>query len=1181
MKRQKRLCGILSWLLTLALVLGDFAPVFTVRAEDAEGGIAVWSEEQGEDGSVSGPETAQTVSGTDAVSDDELTETVSDPDAAEPEGEEADEGAEGEAEIPDPDEAALTVRIRVKYGQTEARKAAVSVNDLRASKSVAKLAYDYDLEKKAMQRAAEVAFYFSETRPNGEKYTDILKKEIVEKGVQELRFRGNDNAAAAVGKWMEGSSDQLMKDGFKYVAIGHAALDGEHYWVIEYTNVEMKASDAPKADDSETDVEMNVQEGLITGLEVTPSVADNSKLNIEYNKETALPVFSCRLAVNGHEPAGKTVPVKGEKVEWKLADKDFAKIKDGKITGLVERGDSKVSATVSLCGRSKDFNYKLHIVVHPSSVVFSEKEKSLEMDEEYQLVWTVLPDDADDKSVTFKLGKGTENLAVSKKGLVTAMGNGTGEVIVETVDGKKTDVCRISVSTNQSVAMPVLDPSTGIIREGESFRLSSDTPLATIRYTLDGSEPSAVSGNVYSGPFTITEDCMLKAVACKELYFGKEGEEITKSFLTSAKLEQKLYVLGDNWGDVEEDDREQWGTSDKVPAGLWVAAASIPELPYTGQAYKPDLFRVYDHTALLRPGTDYTITYKNNVNAGKAIAVFKFKGNIQGKLNREFTITPAAIGGAEVSASDGIWTGSVIVPKVTVKWNGKILKENVDYAVSCDRQLKDEGDYELTITGKGNLNGSVTCAYSIIKQASVLDLSAAKIGKIPDQKWIAEGYVSGNQLKDKKGNAFVLSVKIGKQEVPAGDYETEILHGNAVGTATLRIKGNGTKTAGYKDISFKIKGTDISKAVTVAKIADQTYTGTPLTPEVTVTAKSGYLITEACYNCVYSKNVKAGTAKVTIYGVEQQGFSGKISKSFRIVKANLNDLQAAGRLEIDYDKETVYVKGGEKPLVLVSYKAGEDLVVLEEGKDFTLKCGNNKNVAAATDKNAPWFQVVGKGSYSGKSNKILYSITAKSLGHVTAVVPDVEYKAGKPTVKCMGKVTVTDENGKKLKMGTDLDTERSILRYLENTYVKRGTVEKCYVKAGDPVEKNDIAPVGTALTQVFYYKEGGNYCGTLRINLKVVDTGRELSAAKAKIANQFYTGEAVTLTKDQINPTIRGTAIPKDCYDIVAYEKNTKIGTAKVTIEGRNGYGGRASFSFKIVKQPADRWVAGSGKPQK
>ena len=64
---------------------------------------------------------------------------------------------------------------------------------------------------------------------------------------------------------------------------------------------------------------------------------------------------------------------------------------------------------------------------------------------------------------------------------------------------------------------------------------------------------------------------------------------------------------------------------------------AIESKTYTGEEIKPAV-EVKDGEALLVLGTDYEITYQDNVNAGTAKALVTFKGNYKGNSEKEFTI---------------------------------------------------------------------------------------------------------------------------------------------------------------------------------------------------------------------------------------------------------------------------------------------------------------------------------------------------------------------------------------------------------------------------------------------------------------------------------------------------------------------------------------------------------------
>ncbi len=62
-------------------------------------------------------------------------------------------------------------------------------------------------------------------------------------------------------------------------------------------------------------------------------------------------------------------------------------------------------------------------------------------------------------------------------------------------------------------AAPVFSPAAGTYSGGQFVTISSTTPGAKLRYTIDGSTPTQTSGTIYSGPVTIGKTTLLKAVA--------------------------------------------------------------------------------------------------------------------------------------------------------------------------------------------------------------------------------------------------------------------------------------------------------------------------------------------------------------------------------------------------------------------------------------------------------------------------------------------------------------------------------------------------------------------------------------------------------------------------------------------------------------------------------------------
>lgn len=85
------------------------------------------------------------------------------------------------------------------------------------------------------------------------------------------------------------------------------------------------------------------------------------------------------------------------------------------------------------------------------------------------------------------------------------------------------------------------------------LKLSTDTPDAAIRYTTDGSEPTATHGQTYSGPLLITTTTPVRAVALKTNYLPSASTTHTYIFLADV-LAQPSHPPGfpATWGTHNE-----------------------------------------------------------------------------------------------------------------------------------------------------------------------------------------------------------------------------------------------------------------------------------------------------------------------------------------------------------------------------------------------------------------------------------------------------------------------------------------------------------------------------------------------------------------------------------------------------------------------------------------------------
>lgn len=569
--------------------------------------------------------------------------------------------------------------------------------------------------------------------------------------------------------------------------------------------------------------------------------------------------------------------------------------------------------------------------------------------------------------------------------------------------------------------------------------------------------------------------------------------------------------------------------------GLWVG--SIADQVYTGKAIKPQV-KVYDGTKLLKEKTDYTVSYRNNINANDATNEKKAptitvtgKGNYSGKEVVTFRILPVDLNGENIIVEDiTVAYNNKIQKKLpTLAYNGKKLSNKKDFTVSYPEEgadaYKAPDTYNITVVAKngGNFTGTRTVKLTITNSRLI---SKATVKKIMPQEY------TGSAVEP----AF--SVTYGKVTLSEGtDYTAAFSNNVEVGTATVILSGIGDY-AGTKKVAFKINGISLKKAEVYA-LQDKTYDGSEQKQNVSVGLNHTILEEGKDYEVSYANNINAGTASIIITG--KGAYTGNVRKTFKIFQYPI-----MYNMGLEGEITAKYVKGGSRPEVNLVY-AGRQLI---EGKDYTISYRNNKAVTTAETKKKPVIIIKGKGNFKGTQEKE-FTIENKALNDadspVTLMVPDKAFvnKAGKYT----SKPVLTDADGKKLAAGKDY--ERVIVYSLED---------------GTELNSKSKVNVGTHIKVKVTGK--GAYTGELDGIYRI--TACDFTKAKIRISPQIYSGQAITLNQGDLTVKVGKDILTFGTdYEIVegSYTNNVKKGTASVTIVGQGSYGGRKTVKFKITSK--------------
>lgn len=653
------------------------------------------------------------------------------------------------------------------------------------------------------------------------------------------------------------------------------------------------------------------------------------------------------------------------------------------------------------------------------------------------------------------------------------------------------------------------------VKKGTEIKLTCTEPDVSIYYTVDGTEPTAES-MLYSAPIVVEQEMTIKAIAVKKGY-------------NNSKIACFHYSVTDQdiWGEVLLEDIPEGG----IPEGMWIAG--VKDAVYTGKAIKPDI-RVYDGKKLLTEKKDYTIAYKNNINAAdkndaKAPTITVMgKGNYEGKAWTTFTIEPMDISNRFINVDDFAiaYNNKVQKPMPTVTFENKKLAAQKDYKVyypdEGEGAYKDKGVYTLVVEGCGNYTGRREVLLTI---EEIISISKVKFNSIKPQAYT--GFVIYPEIVAKYGKEFLAEGK---------DYRVVCINNKEIGKATAIIEGIG-RFRGTKKIDFKIEGISINKAK-INKIESVIYDGNQKKVKIGLSVKIDNrdvrLIEGDDYTVTYLNNIEAGNATVVITGIN--GFYGTMKKTFKITPFDLKT-DTAEQFKVESGISTAFVKTGAVPKPVITFNGS----VLTEGKDYTLKYANNKKVASAGDLKAPTVTITGKGNFKG-TRTVTFDIVPQDLSNLSLEAADKVFqnKAKNYTTK----FNVLDSNGKKLAVKKDYE------------------IAKYAYADGSEVKDTDIIPAGTEIFVTVKAKEGSGFTGELTGSYRIVQA--DIGKVAAKVTDQTYTGSAITPGKEEITLTMKKVPLTADDYEIVSYNNNVKKGTATVIIRGVGNYGGTKKITFKI-----------------
>ncbi|MBR3243154.1 MAG: hypothetical protein IKF90_10720 [Parasporobacterium sp.] len=247
------------------------------------------------------------------------------------------------------------------------------------------------------------------------------------------------------------------------------------------------------------------------------------------------------------------------------------------------------------------------------------------------------------------------------------------------------------------------------------------------------------------------------------------------------------------------------------------------KVTYNGKAQKPAVTVKYGTEKLIE-GTDYTVTYRNNKNAGTAEAVVTGKGCCTGTVTKKFTIAKAKNEFTNVTSSVKTMAGKTFQIKADVKENAALtyslltssaeqkFKVAKNGTVTVNRSVK-KGQYKIQVL----ITAKATGNYQKTEVRKTIQIQV----QAPKTTPLKASYVTlAKQKVTYNGKVWkpAVTVKYGKTKLKVGtDYKVAYRNNLKAGVADVIVTGigkySGTVTKHFTIVKAENKITNVTSAV--------------------------------------------------------------------------------------------------------------------------------------------------------------------------------------------------------------------------------------------------------------------------------------------------------------------------------------------------------------------------------
>ena len=600
------------------------------------------------------------------------------------------------------------------------------------------------------------------------------------------------------------------------------------------------------------------------------------------------------------------------------------------------------------------------------------------------------------------------------------------------------------------------------------------------------------------------------------------------------------------------------------------------DFDYTGEAITPAVTVSYKGQ-ILKEGTDYRLSYSDNINANQAVSEISIAGqhtgnpdiapyihylvptvtitgmgSYEGTATRHFNINPIDISKEPLVLKNTSYeyTGEKIDAEISSL--GKIPLSDDNYNISCSDNVN-AGTAMIKVTGKGNYTGEVTATYTITPR----DIRQ-NTGVLVQTAFTYDGTAKQPTFivrKLKEGQDFTVT------------YENNINPGTARAIATGFGNYSGSIIREFSITPLTLTGNDI----TLPSLSDMDYTGKALTPDINIEGyKNG-----TDFHVNYKNNTNAGTAQAVV--IFDSPYSGTFEIPFRILPLDITTHSFA------LSKDSLVYTGKEIAPDVIADNLAQTA--------YNVTYSNNINAGTA--------QVIikGTGNYTGEVKKE-FTILPKEITSDLLSVDKESYPY----------------TGKEIKPHVSVDgvpAEDLKLTYSDNIAVGTGNIHveasDNYSGSGDitfRIVPGNIADIDITLDSDDYPYTGqdifpkiladglnadedytityadninpgkgsvilsgiGNYTGRKTLHFNIIDPSMISKTDIAGFENvlSIY-NKSFVYDENEHCPTVEIKGLRKNEDYIITCSNNVNVGTATLTITGMGNYTGTIQRTFEIV----------------